>query len=130
MKIKTVIKKISLWLQSLLYMGAGINHFVHPDSYIAMIPPYIPLKTEANILVGIVELSLGLLLLVWAKQRKLVAIGIILLLLAILPAHIYHIQMDGNIPGFELVIPVWGAWLRLFLQFLLMAWAWSARKTS
>jgi len=130
MKAKMIFKKISLWLQTLLYSAAGVNHFVNPDSYIAMIPPYIPFKPEVNILVGIVELCLGLGLILFRKRRKLIVIGIILLLIAVFPAHIYHLQMKGNIPGFELVIPVWGAWLRIILQFVLIAWAWSIRKPS
>jgi len=128
MKTKMIFKKVSLWLQALLYTGAGINHFINPDSYIAMIPPYIPFKTEVNMLVGIIELSLGILLILLKKQRKLVVLGIIMLLIAVFPAHVYHLQMGGNIPGFDLVIPVWGAWIRIFLQFLLIAWAWSVRK--
>jgi uncharacterized membrane protein len=130
MKTKPVFKKISLWLQTLLYSAAGINHFVNPDSYIAMIPPYVPFKTEVNIWVGVIELCLGLSLILFRKQRKLVVIGIIFLLIAVFPAHIYHLQMKGNIPGFDLVIPVWGAWVRIILQFVLIAWAWSIRKVS
>jgi uncharacterized membrane protein len=128
MKTKNLLHKISRWLQSLVYLGAGINHFVHPASYVAMIPPYFPQPTAINIGVGIIEMVLGLLLLIWKKGRRYVVMALIVLLVAFIPAHIYHIQMLGNIPGCDLVLPVWGTWVRLFLQGLLIAWAWSARK--
>lgn len=130
MKANLIYKKVSLWLQSLLYMAAGINHLVSPDSYLAMIPPYVPYKYEVNILVGTIELSLGILLILLKKQRQIIVAGIILLLLAVFPAHIYHVQMNGNIPGFKLVIPVWSAWVRILLQFVLIWWAWSIRKVN
>jgi uncharacterized membrane protein len=128
MKEKQIIKKVSIGLQAFLYSGAGINHFVHTDGYLAMIPPYIPFKPEVNILVGCIEIVLGLSLLLWSKKRKWVVIGIILFLIAVIPAHIYHIQMDGNIPGSSFIMPLWAACTRLALQFVAMAWAWSVRK--
>jgi uncharacterized membrane protein len=128
MKTKKILRILSIWLQSLMYIGAGMNHFVHPATYIAMIPPYIPQPVGVNIFVGIVEILLGLLLLVWVKGRKHVGLAIVVLLVALLPAHVYHIQMQGNIPGCDLVLPVWGTWVRLGMQGVLIAWAWSARK--
>lgn len=128
MKPGTVFYKISVILQGLLYSLAGLNHFINPSPYKAMIPPYFLLKTELNLIVGVVELVLGISLLFWKKQRKWVVYGIILLLIGVLPAHIYHLQMDGNIPGFSLVIPVWGAWIRIFMQLILILWIWSVRK--
>lgn len=128
MKNNRFLKTMSLWLQALAYMGAGVNHFINAASYITMIPPYFPFKPELNILVGVIEILLGGLLLIWKKQRKLVAGAIILFLIAVIPTHIYHIQMNGNIPGSSFVMPLWGAWLRMAIQFLLMGWAWSVRK--
>ncbi len=128
MNWKKIFKKISIGLQAILYTGAGVNHFINSNAYIKMIPPYIPLKAEVNILVGIIEIVLGTSLLLLSKKRKLVAIGIILFLIAMIPTHIYHIQMGGNIPGSSFIMPLWAAWVRLALQFVAMAWAWSVRK--
>ncbi|HUZ59575.1 MAG TPA: hypothetical protein VMU83_12410 [Hanamia sp.] len=37
-----MLKRISFLLLILLYIGAGINHFWHPDFYFAIIPSYLP----------------------------------------------------------------------------------------
>lgn len=129
MKKNSFLKTSSLWLQAFAYMAAGVNHFINAASYITMIPPYFPFKPELNIFVGIIEILLGGLLLIWKSQRKIVTIAIILFLGAVIPSHAYHIQMNGNIPGSAFVMPLWGAWLRLAIQFLLMGWAWSERKS-
>jgi len=124
---RTIISKISEWIQALFYIGGGINHFISISFYIAMIPPAIPYKTELNIIVGVVEILLGIGLLVIQKYRKHISILIILFLLALMPAHIYHLSMGGCLPNVG-CIPVWACWVRIILQLVLMFWAWSIRK--
>ena len=122
-----MIKKISLILLIILYAGAGINHFIHPEGYYTIIPPYLPNHYLINILAGIAEIICAVLLLIPAT-RKLGAYLVIAMLIAFIPAHIYMIQKGGCM-GKEICIPSWGAWLRLFpLQFILIAWAWWHRK--
>jgi uncharacterized membrane protein len=54
--------------------------------------------------------------------------GIILLLIAFIPAHIIMIQ-KGFCLSNGFCFPAWVMWIRLFpLQFLLILWAWSSRK--
>ena len=122
-----MIKKISLVVLIILYAGAGINHFIHPEGYYTIIPPYLPYHYLINILAGIAEIICAVLLAIPAT-RKLGAYLVIVMLIAFIPAHIYMIQKGGCM-GAEICIPVWGAWLRLFpLQFILIAWAWWHRK--
>lgn len=122
-----MIKKISLVLMLLLYVAAGINHFVHPQMYLAIIPPYLPWPALINIVSGIAEILLGILL-IPQSTRRFAAAGIILLLAAFIPAHVYMIQQNGC-AGKGMCIPLWAAWLRLIpLQFILMYWAWTNRK--
>ena len=110
-----------------LYVAAGINHFVHPQSYYPIIPGYLPFHPSINILSGIAELVLGILLLVPAT-RKAAAYGIIVLLVLFIPAHIYMIQKGGHMSE-TINWPVWAVWVRLFpLQFVLIWWAWLNRK--
>ena len=127
--IINMLKKISLVLLIILYIGAGINHFWHPAGYYSIIPKYIPNHYLINILSGIAELILGTLL-IFPATRKFAAYGIVLMLIAFIPAHIYMIQKGGCMgPKPALCIPLWGAWLRLFpLQFIMMWWAWWHRK--
>lgn len=120
------MKKFLLYLQSVFYIVAGINHFRNPEIYYSLIPPYFPSHSTINILAGIAEIMLGCLLLV-NLTRKWAAYGIVLLLIAFIPAHIYHIQMKGCVPG--LCFAEWAVWLRLFLLHpILIAWAWWYRK--
>ncbi len=127
MKSKQLISKISLWIQSLFYIAGGINHFISISFYIALIPTAIPFKPEVNIIAGIIEIILGVGLLVLIKYRKYISILIILFLLALMPTHIYQLNMGGCLSN-GLCIPIWACWLRIVIQFVLMFWAWSVRK--
>jgi len=116
-------KKVSLVILILFYLVAGINHFRNPDSYLRIIPRYIPYPVVMNILAGGFELLFASLM-IFPKTRRFAALGIILMLLAFLPV---HISMIGDAPlklGDLLVTPLL-AWVRLIvLQPLLILWAW------
>jgi uncharacterized membrane protein len=117
------MKKISLRIMSLLYIAAGVNHFIHPEFYRKIMPPWVPLQEEMILVSGIAEVVLGFLLL-FPFSRRVAAWGIIALLIAVFPANIqmmlnyYH----ENKPG------LWFTVLRLPLQILLIAWAYSFTK--
>lgn len=122
-----IVKRISLVLMIVLYASAGINHFIHPESYYPIIPPCFPIPAFINIASGLLEiiLSLGLM---FVDTRKIAAYGIIILLILFIPTHIYMIQKGGCMSE-TMCLPAWAAWLRLFpLQFMLMWWAWWHRK--
>ena len=122
-----MIKRVSLVVMIFFYIGAGINHFWHPLPYYALIPTYLPWPKLINMTSGALELILGRLL-IFSQTRKFAAYGIILMLIAFIPAHIYMIQ-NGWCTGSGFCLPAWATWVRLFpLQFLLMAWAWWHRE--
>ncbi|MEO6230082.1 MAG: DoxX family membrane protein [Ferruginibacter sp.] len=122
-----MIKKASLYGMIILYLAAGVNHFVHPDFYIKIIPGYLPEPVLINIAAGIAELILGSLL-IFKYTRKFAAFGIILMLVAFIPAHICMIQKSGCNTG-KICWPLLIAWIRLIpFQFLLIWWAWINRK--
>ena len=73
---------------SLLYITVGVKHFINPDFFVTIVPPIISWKEEAVLVSGFIEVLLGILLL-FNHTRKLAAWGIILLLIAVLPANIY-----------------------------------------
>lgn len=60
----------------ILYLGAGVNHFVHPGSYLAIIPPYFPYPMFINYASGIAEILLGILLL-FTATRTTAVIGVL-----------------------------------------------------
>ncbi len=121
------MKKAALYLQVVFYLAAGLNHFRKPGSYYGLIPPYLPWYSLINTAAGMAEMvfAAGLVLTV---TRKWAAYGIIVMLLAFIPAHIYFIQIGSCIPG-GICVPQWVGWLRLLaIHPLLLAWAWWCRK--
>lgn len=117
-----MLKKISLILIILLYIGAGINHFWHPDFYYSIIPPYLPNPYLINIVAGISEITLGILL-IFPGTRKFASYMIIAMLIVFISVHVYMIQKGGCMDE-RVCIPLWEAWLRIFLQPVLIFWAW------
>jgi len=66
-------------------------------------------------------------LLLFTVTRRWAAYGIIAMLAAFVPSHIYMLQTGFCIENF--CVPEWVLWVRLLLlQPLLMAWAWGVRK--
>ena len=102
-----------------LYVAAGINHFVHPAMYLAIMPPYLPWHLALVNISGVAEVLLGLLLLPVAT-RRLAAGGIICLLIAVFPA---NVQMTINYVN-EHNPATCVTFARLPLQILLVWWAW------
>ena len=108
------------------YALAGINHFVHPDGYIRIIPPYLPAPVTLNNLAGFFEIVFALLM-IRPKNRKVASWGIILMLAAFLPVHISMLINSPLQVGSLMVTPTI-AWIRLLFQPVLMLWAWWHRK--
>ena len=69
-------------------MIIGVKHFTNTDFFVAIVPQIIKSKEEAVLISGVIELTLGVLLL-FNQTRRLAAWGIILLLIAVFPANIY-----------------------------------------
>lgn len=114
-------------LMGVLFILAGVNHFISPGAYLPLIPPYLPFPEILNIVSGVLEVLFGSGLMTKA-YRKWSAYGIIFLMIAFIPAHIYHIQMDGCVSN-KICIPLWAAWIRLVIfQPLLIIWAYYCRK--
>lgn len=105
------------------YVAAGINHFLHPETYLAIMPPWMPAHFFFVIVSGIAELMLGFFLL-FPSTRRFAAWGIILLLVAVFPA---NIQMLLNYHRDEHPL-LWLAYLRLPLQVVLIWWAYQYTK--
>ncbi|MBX7220998.1 MAG: DoxX family protein [Blastocatellia bacterium] len=113
-----MLKRISLGVMALFYTAAGINHFVNPQFYLKIMPPYLPWHAELVFLSGVAEVVLGLALLI-PSLRRWAAWGVIALLIAIYPANIYHLTSGGAGTN----VPMWGLWLRLPFQFVFIWWA-------
>ena len=112
-----MLQKLSRGLLGLLFISAGVMHFVNPQFYLAMMPPYIPFHEVMVYLSGVFEIVLGMMVFL-PKFQKQAGIGLIILLIAVFPANIY---MAMNPDLFEGVSSV-ALWGRLPLQGVLLAW--------
>ena len=104
---------------ALLFIAAGANHFISPAPYLAIMPPWLPWPEALVSISGIAEI-LGGLGLLFARTRKLAALGLIALLIAVFPANVYAALNGMNVGDSQ--IPAWLLWLRLPLQAALIAW--------
>lgn len=102
----------------LLYVAAGINHFVNTKMYVNIMPSYIPWHLQLVYISGICEILFGLLLIPFAT-RRVAAWLIIALLIAVFPANIQMAVASWN----DNQLQHWATIFRLPLQFVLMWWA-------
>ena len=87
----TTIKSFLIIISSIFYVIVGIKHFIDPEYFLSIVPPYLPYHLELVYISGLFEILFGLLIL-FPKYRYYGAIGLILLLVAVFPANIYLAQ--------------------------------------
>jgi uncharacterized membrane protein len=122
----TVLKGCSLVLMAAFYVAAGVGHFVNPEFYVEIMPPWVPWHHAMVALSGVAEIAIGLLLLPRATRRA-AAWSAIALLVAVFPANL-HMALNQVVPAHA---PAWmgtptpaALWLRLPMQGVLVLWAW------
>jgi uncharacterized membrane protein len=108
----------------LAFFGAGVNHFLMPRAYEAIVPPSLKSrKREVVALSGVAEILGGLgVLLPWTRRPA--GLGLIALLAAVFPANLYMARSPQEFRR----IPRWALYARLPLQPLMMWWAFSATR--
>ncbi len=108
------------------YAFAGAYHFINPEFYYALIPSYLPYPKIINYAAGIAEISLAIG--VGITSLRLLAVkGLILMLIAFIPSHVYFIQ-EGSCVNDSLCVDPWIAWARLLLIHpILILWAWKVK---
>ncbi|MEO6846865.1 MAG: MauE/DoxX family redox-associated membrane protein [Chthoniobacterales bacterium] len=120
------LKSIARLAISVLFLTTGILHLLHPLPFMEIVPRCLPAPKILVIISGICEIAGGVGLLI-PQFRKPATIGLLLLLMAVLPANIYmatsHPYMNGH-----RILPL-ALWLRLPLQPLLMALIWWSATT-
>ena len=120
MDLKTALK----WLLGVLFVAAGVLHFVRPDFYLKIMPPYLPWHYELVLISGAFEIIGGIGLLI-PRFTVAAAWGLIALLFAVFPANLHMALHAEQYPDFS-PAALWG---RLPLQGVLIAWAyWFTRK--
>jgi uncharacterized membrane protein len=101
-----------------LFIVAGSLHFLFPAPYLRIMPPVLPWPKTLIDISGAAEILGGLGLLT-SQWRRSAAWGLVSLLLAVFPANIYMAIAHIRFPGW--LGQPWFQWLRLPLQFVLIA---------
>lgn len=114
----------SQYVIAVLFVLAGIMHFIKPGMYVRIMPDYIPKHQLMVYISGVAEILGGLGLLI-SQTKSLAAWGIILLLVVFLTVHVdMPIEAYKNRGGtsFYFIATL----IRLPLQFLLIWWVYWA----
>ena len=110
-------------LLGVFFITAGILHFVFPNAYIAVMPPWLGWHAALVVISGVAECAGGLGVLM-PFTRRWAGWGLLALCVAVLPANA-QMLIDGLAAGKA-------AWIvallvvRLPVQALLMGWIWRA----
>ncbi len=111
------MKNLGAYIQAAVYIVAGLNHFIKPKMYMAIMPPYIPAHPQMVFWSGVAEVVLGVGML-FPATRSYAAWGLIFLLIAVFPANVFMATSEQ----FASLSP-WIRWGRLPIQGLLIWWA-------
>ena len=109
---------------AVLFVGAGVAHFVRPRLFKAIVPPSLPAPDALVAVSGAAEVAGGVGLLV-PGLRRWAGRGLAALLVAVFPANIH---MAREAERFRHLAPAWALWARLPFQAVLIAWVvWASR---
>jgi uncharacterized membrane protein len=75
-----------------LFVGSGLVHLIHPDTYLSIMPPFLPHPLELILVSGVAEIAGGAGLL-FPPTRRAARYGLVALLVVVFPA---NIQMAIN----------------------------------
>jgi uncharacterized membrane protein len=105
-------------LAAIFFFVAGTFHFLKPELYLEIMPPYFPAPQLLVAISGIAEIAGGIGLLV-RPVRRAAGWGLIALLIAVFPANIYMVQHPALFH-----FASWILWVRLPLQVVFIGWVW------
>ena len=118
--LRGTARVVGLLAMASIYLGIGTLHFLRPEGFVQIVPPFVPWPLATVYVSGVAELALGIGLLV-PRTRALAAWGVVALLIAVFPANLYHWWGDVAVGG-QTAPPLYHA-LRLPMQAVLIAWA-------
>jgi uncharacterized membrane protein len=128
LRILSMTQRIAVVFAASFYIIAGTLHFIKPEPYLRIMPPYIPWHATMVRISGAFEI-LGALGLLVTGTRRAAAWGLVALLIAVFPANIY-MAMHPVEAGAASIAPVL-RWGRLPLQLVLIWWLlWCTRPRS
>jgi len=119
------VKTVLLLGLSAFFINIGVDHFVNPGFYLAIMPEYLPLHLEAVYISGFFEILGGVSVLV-PRLRSAAGWGLVVLLIAVFPANIH---MAINTDLFPDISPTL-LYIRLVFQFIFIYWAYVVTRPS
>ena len=81
------MKKINLYLLSFFYVANGFFHFFFTESYLPIMPDFLPYHKELVLFSGVLEIGFGIGVL-FDKFRNLSILGIVLILILFMSVHL------------------------------------------
>jgi len=81
------ITKLLIYVYVVFFISAGINHFLNPQFYDALVPDFIPFPRLVHQITGVIEIILPLFLL--TRFRKEAALLMIIFLVILYGANLY-----------------------------------------
>ncbi len=101
-----------------IYVIAGIMHFVRPKMYLRILPGYLPGHKALVAISGVAEIVIGIAL-CFPETKNFAIYAVIVMLTFFLPAH-FHMLFNKKA---SMGIAKWVLIARIPLQFALMFWA-------
>jgi uncharacterized membrane protein len=114
-------KTLLRYLLAFIFIGSGFLHFILPDTYVKVMPDFIPFPVACVLISGVLEMAGGLGLLI-PKWRNRASWLIVALLLSFLAVHIPHIMNGGKVTN-DFRLPLAAVWGRLAFQAVFIIWA-------
>jgi uncharacterized membrane protein len=113
-------------LLAVFFVIAGVLHFLIPQAYCRIMPPLLPAPYMLVKIAGAAEILGGIGLIV-PSTRQAAAWGLVVFLIAVLPANIYMATAHIRFPG--IMGQSWAQWARVPLQLPMIYWAWLYTKS-
>ena len=108
------ITKVLIYVYVIFFIGAGVNHFLNPQFYDAIVPQFIPFPRLVHQITGVLEIIIPLFLL--TRFRKEAALIMIIFLILIYGANLY--VWVNNLPYGRTYFSTQQHLIRLLLQIL------------
>ena len=108
------ITKVLIYVYVIFFIGAGVNHFLNPQFYDAIVPQFIPFPRLVHQITGVLEIIIPLFLL--TRFKKEAALIMIIFLILIYGANLY--VWVNNLPYGRTYFSNQQHFIRLLLQIL------------
>ncbi len=114
----TIIK----YILAIFITYAGVQHFLNPDFFVKVIPPFLmDFAMPIVYISGVIEIVIGLLMFT-NKYQRIGALSFMWLMLFFLPLHIWDVFAENPFTGNQS-----NALVRLAMQFVLIGLPWKLK---